>query len=171
VLRNPYIAGVERFEAPFSIDRQTSEPSQRLEQAAQFCLLLWEQFQSDLRAMRYTLNCDRQDDTTIEFAQQPPYAELIEFDLHDAQQIDIECISQQASATGKDLPAHSSPKDEHFPAFLEVFIPLSLQMPQPKTLSPEDASGGHLVIWCRPNLLPKVTSLWERAASLLANPS
>ena len=171
MLRNPYIAGVERFEAPFSTHRQTSDPSQRLEQVAQFCLLLWEHFQAELRAMRYTLNCDHQDDTTFEFVQQPSYAQLIEIDLRDAQQIDIECISQQPSATGKDLPARSTSKDEHFPAFLEVFIPLSHQMPQPRMLSPEEASGGYLVIWCRPNLLPKVTSLWERAASLIANPS
>ena len=171
MLRNPYIAGVERFEAPFFTSRQANEPFHPLEQAAHFCMLLWQQFQPELRTIRYTLTCDRLADTTIEFSQQPRYDELIDFDLRDAQQIDIEFISLHPSATGKDLPAHVAQKDEHFPAFLEVFIPLCHQQPQPRDLSPEDTSKGHLVIWCRPNLLPKVTSLWERAASLLVNPS
>jgi hypothetical protein len=169
VLRNPYIAGVERFEAPFSTSRQTSEPSQFLERAAHFCLLLWQQFQPDMRTMRYTLNRDYLADITIEYTQQPRFDELVHFEARDIQQIDIEFISQHPAATGRDLHPHFGQRDEHFPAFLEVFIPLRQSHPQPGTASPEYFAEGHLVIWCRPNLLPKITALWEYAATLLIN--
>ncbi len=178
MLRNPYIAGVERFEVPFSTIPQANEPSHPIEQAAQFCLLLWQQFQPELRLVRYTLNRDYQADTTREFTRQPRLDELLNFDLQDAQQIDIELISQQA-AIGRNQPANFAQRDEYFPAFLEAFIPLRRNHPQPGTTSFEygsedvfePASASHLVIWCRPNLLPKVTTLWERAAALLVNPS
>lgn len=166
MLRNPYIVGVERFEAPvFSSDQSFS----RIEQTAHFCLLLWQHFQPELRTMRYTLNCDHVADSVIEFAQPPHYEELIAFDTRDAQQIDIEFISQQPAATRKDLQTHVAQRDEHFPAFLEVFIPLPARHPQAEIPYPRHASQDHLVIWCKPNLLPKVTALWERAAALLAN--
>ncbi|HEU5370007.1 MAG TPA: hypothetical protein VFU69_16150 [Ktedonobacterales bacterium] len=176
MLRNPYIAGVERFEVPFSISPQANEPSRQIEQAAQFCLLLWQQFQPELRLARYTLNRDCQADTTREFTRQPRLDELLNFDLQDTQQIDIELISQQTS-TGRNRLANFW--DEHFPAFLEVFIPLHHNHPQPGTTSFEyvseyifePASEGLLIIWCRPDLLPIVTALWERAAALLVNPS
>jgi len=168
VLRNPYIVGVERFETPvFS----SSQSAYRIEQAAHFCLLLWQQFQPELRTMRYTLTCDHDADSVKEFAQPPHYDELIAFDMDDAQQIDIEFISQQPAATRRDLQTHLGQGDEHFPAFLEVFIPLPDSQSQPRTASPRDTSNERLVIWCRPNLLPKVTALWERAAAMLANQS
>ena len=167
MLRNPYIVGVERFEAPvFSSGQSVS----RIEQAAHFCLLLWQQFQPELRTMRYTLNCDYAADAFKEFAQPPHYDELIAFDTGDAQQIDLEFISQQPAATRRDLQTPSAQRDEHFPAFLEVFIPLPRSQPQAE-VPLHDASTDHLVIWCRPNLLPKVTALWERAAVPLANQS
>src|SRR5262245_41499371 len=123
---------------------------------------MWQQFQPELRAIRYTLNRDLQADTTIEFSQQPRFDELTNVETNDFQQIDLEVLSQQPAATVKDLHPKFGQKEEHFPAFLEVFIPLQQNPPQ---------SEGHLVIWCRPNLLPKVTALWEHAAALLVNQS
>jgi hypothetical protein len=164
VLRNPYIVGVERFEAPFSASAQAGEVFHRKEQAARFCLLLWRQFQPELRTIRYTISGDDLADTTVEFAGQPRYDELITLDANDARQIDIEFISQQPTPTGKDLHPAFKGKDEHFPAFLEVFIPLSQNHPQSETPALEYFAEDHLVIWCRPNLLSKVTALWERAA-------
>lgn len=174
MLRNPYIAGVERFEVPFSVSFQVNEPSHQIGQAAQFCLLLWQHFQPELRTVRYTLNRDYQADTTREFTRQPRFDELIDFDLQDAQQVDIELISQQ-TADSRNRVASFAQGDEHFPAFLEAFIPLCRNQSQPGTTSFDDVSEqvseSHLVIWCRPNLLTKVIALWESAAALLVNPS
>ncbi len=168
MLRNPYIAGVERFEAPFFTNNQPGEPAHRIEQAAHFCLLLWQQFQPELRTMRYTLNCDHLADSTKEFAQLPRYDELIPLDTDDAQQIDIEFISQQPAPTGRDLHPRFAQSDDYFPAFLEVFIPLRHHQP-PESSSPDRPAQDRLVIWCRPGLLAKVTTLWEHAATLLVN--
>jgi hypothetical protein len=174
VLRNPYIAGVERFEVPFPASFQVNEPSHQIGQAAQFCLLLWQHFQPELRTVRYTLNHDYQADTTREFTRQPRLDELIDVDLHNAQQIDIELISQQA-AISRNLLASFPQRDEHFPAFLEAFIPLRRDQPQPGTTPfdsvSEQVSESHLVIWCRPDILTKVIALWECAAAFLVNPS
>ncbi len=168
MLRNPYIVGVERFEAPVL---SSGSSAARIEHVAHFCLLLWQHFQPELRAMRYTLTCDHTDDLVKEFAQLPQYDELTAFDTDDAQQIDLEFISQQPAATRRELQTSSGQRNEHFPAFLEVFIPLPDNRPQSGTSSARDASKDHLVIWCRPNLLPKVTALWERAASSPINHS
>jgi hypothetical protein len=175
VLRNPYIAGVERFEVPFAASPQANEPSHQVEQAAQFCLLLWQHFQPALRTMRYTLNRDYQADTTREFTQEPHRSELINFDIHNAQQIDIELTSQQPAATSKHLPIHFAQGGKSLPVFLEVFIPLYRAHAQSGTASfesvPESVPESRLVIWCRPDLLPQVITLWQRAAALLVNPS
>jgi NACalpha-BTF3-like transcription factor len=175
VLCNPYIAGVERFEVPFSASPQANEPFHQLEHAAQFCLLLWQQFQPALRTMRYTLNRDYQADAAREFTQEPHRSELINFDIDNVQQIDIELISQQTAISSRNPPAHLSQRGEHYPAFLEVFIPLHRNHAQPETSSSgyvsEYVSESRLVIWCRPDLLPNVIALWERAAALLVNPS
>jgi hypothetical protein len=169
LLRNPYVAGVERFEASFSTSLQADEPLNCQERAAHFCLLLWRQFQPELRTLRYTMNCDYLPDTIVEFAQQPRYDELVNVDASNAQQIDIECIGQQSVSTGGGF----GQRDEHFPAFLEVFIPLRDHPIQSAAVPSNDAhcSGDRLVIWCQPPLLPKVTTLWERAGALLLNGS
>jgi hypothetical protein len=170
VLRNPYVAGVERFEAPFFTNHQENGPAP-LEQAAHFCILLWQQFQTELRAFRYTLNRDLLADITIEFTQQPSFEELINVETHQAQQIDLELISQRPASTSKDMYNRFGQMDEHFPAFLEVFIPLHHNDPQPGATPAQALPESRLVIWCRPNLLPKVTALWERAATLLVHQS
>lgn len=170
MLRNPYIAGVERFEAPLSTNHQSGGPLP-LEQAAHFGILLWQQFQTELRAFRYTLNRDLLADITLEFTQQPSFDELINVETHEAQQIDLELISQRPTSTSKDMYHRFGPQEEHFPAFLEVFIPLHRSHPPAGAASPQSVSEDRLIIWCRPNVLPKVTALWERAATLLVNQS
>lgn len=168
MLQNPYIAGVERFEAPFFTSKQEGRLSP-LEQAAHFCILLWQHFQPDLRTIRYTLNRDLLADITVEITQQPEYDDLINFEIRDAQQIDLECVSLQPAKTSRDFHTRFGQKEEHFPAFLEVFIPLHHHHPQTEAISSESLPADRLVIWCRPHLLPTVTALWEQAAALLAN--
>ncbi len=167
MLRDPYVAGVERFELLLTGSAQLPESIQRKEHAALFCLLLWKQFQSNLRVLRYHLSFEQREDLSHEFSQQPRYEDLLDFDSSHANQIDIELISQQPAHSPKYPQHHSQGKDEHFPAFLEIFIPLwphlSVQI-QPledvKMKSP-------VVIWCQPAVLPQVTSLWEQASTLL----
>ncbi len=169
MLRNPHIAGVERFEAPFSINSLADGRVQRKALAAQFCLLLWQHFQSEVRTIRYTINSDHLEDTTVEFTQQPRYEDLLKVDTSQAQQIDIECIGQQPSPSRRDAPVSFGSKDDYFPAFLEVFIPLSHTHTQVEPPPPDHFIRDHLVIWCRPHLLPEITALWEQAVSLLIN--
>ncbi len=170
MLRNPYVVGVERFEAPLFTTNQESGQFP-LEQAAHFCILLWQQFQTELRAFRYTLNRDLLADITLEFTKQPSFEELISVETLDAQQIDLELISQRPATTSKDMYNRFGPQDEHFPAFLEVFIPLHTSPAPSRAAASSPRGESRLVIWCRPHLLPKVTALWERAATLLVNQS
>lgn len=169
MLRNPYVAGVERFEVRLASSVHAVESAHRQEQAAFFCLLLWEQFQDDLRAIRYTINFDHMDDSVREFNQSPPFAALIEFDTSEANQIDIECIGQQPARTSRDLLSQARQDEAHFPLLLEVFIPLHPNFPQQSELSLQPPIENHLVIWCRPHLLSVITALWERASTLLLN--
>lgn len=169
MLRNPYVAGVERFEAPLASGAQTAGSSQRKEQAALFCLLLWEHYQGVLRAMRYSINFDHAGDRMLEFDQQPPYNALIEFDASDASQIDIECISQQPAQTPRDLFPHARQQEDHYPVLIEVFIPLCPDAPQQGELSLQAPAADHLVVWCRSSLLSEIIALWERASALLLN--
>ena len=164
MLRDPYVAGVERFELPLLRNMAPSGHVQYKEQAALFCLLLWEQFQADVRALRYHINFEQSDDATFEFEQQPYHQELINFDSSHASQIDIEFISQQFTRPHKHSYLHSRGTDEHFPAFLEVFVPL---VPYQADFNAFDTGLPKLIIWCQPSVLSQVTDLWERSASLL----
>jgi hypothetical protein len=169
VLRNPYITGVERFEVPLANGMHVAAAPQRKEQAALFCLLLWEQFQRDLRAIRYIISFDHTSDTTLEFNQRPRYDDLVTFDTNGASQIDIECISQQAALTPKDLPPHIRQKEDHYPLLFEVFIPLDSHPVHQDTAVLQSPAARRLVVWSRPNLLPEITALWERASARLSN--
>ena len=171
MLRNPYIAGLERFEVPLVRGVQAAAPARRKEQAAIFCLRLWEQFQSDLRAIRYTISFDPTDDQTLEFSQQPHYDAMIGFDASSANQIDIECICRQAAPTPRDLFSHARQEEEHYPVSLEVFIPLSPNHPQAGEVSLPSFAERPLVVWCRPSLLSEITALWERASLLVFDPT
>ena len=166
MLRDPYVAGVERFELQLPLwgNATSASHAQYKEQAALFCLLLWEHFQTDVRALRYHISFEQSDDATFEFEQRPYHEELLNFDSSSASQIDIEFISQQPARPRKHPRAHSTSEDEHFPAFLEVFVPL---WPQPGSFDGADTGLPRLVIWCQPSLLSQVTDLWERSAVLL----
>lgn len=166
MLRDPYVAGVERFELQLPLWGNTTSAShaQYKEQAALFCLLLWERFQTDVRALRYHISFEQSDDATFEFEQRPYHEELLNFDSSSASQIDIEFISQQPARPRKHPRAHATSEDEHFPAFLEVFVPL---WPHPGSFDGADTGLPRLVIWCQPSLLSQVTDLWERSAILL----
>jgi hypothetical protein len=164
MLRDPYVAGVERFELPLWSNVAPADPAQYKEQAALFCVLLWEHFQTDVRSLRYHISFEQNDDATLEFEQRPYHEELLNFDSSSANQIDIEFISQQPARPRKHPRAHSTSEDEHFPAFLEVFIPL---WPHPGNLSSFDTGLPKLVIWCQPSLLSQVTGLWEQSSALL----
>lgn len=166
MLRDPYVAGVERFELQLPLwgSATSASHAQYKEQAALFCLLLWEHFQTDVRALRYHISFEQSDDATFEFEQQPYREELLNFDSSNANQIDIEFISQQPMRPRKHPRAHSTGADEHFPAFLEVFIPL---WPDSSGFTGFDTGLPRLVIWCQPSLLSQVTDLWERSAVLL----
>ncbi len=169
MLRNPYITGVERFEVPLANNARPAEAPHPKEQAALFCLLLWEHFQSDLRAIRYTISFDHTSDTTLEFNQCPRYDDLIAFDTNGASQIDIECISQQAAPTPKDPPPHIRQKEDHYPLLFEVFIPLDALPAYPDRAVFQSPAARRLVVWSRPNLLPEITALWERASARSPN--
>lgn len=166
MLRDPYVAGVERFELQLPLwgNATSASHAQYKEQAALFCLLLWEHFQADVRALRYHISFEQSDDATFEFEQQPYPEELMSFDSSNASQIDIEFISQQPAQPHKRPRAYSTGADEHFPAFLEVFVPL---LPHPDNFGGFDTGLPKLVIWCQPSLLSQVTDLWERSAVLL----
>ena len=165
MLRDPYIAGVERFEFPLLRDVVPSSLAQYKEQTAFFCLLLWERFSTDVRALRYHISFEQSDDATFEFEQRPYHEELMNFDSSTANQIDIEFISHQPAQPHKRPHLPSSGVDEHFPAFLEVFVPL--WPPHPENFSGFDTGLPKLIIWCQPTLLSQVTDLWERSAALL----
>lgn len=162
--RDPYVAGVERFEFPLWRQMSPINQAQYKEQAALFCLLLWEQFQSDVRALRYHINFERSDDATFVFEQPPYHEELIQFDTHNASQIDIEFVSQQPAPLRKYTRLQSAGKDEHFPAFLEVFVPLR---PHSSECNDIDTGSPKLIIWCQPSLLSRVTDLWQQSSALL----
>lgn len=162
--RDPYVAGVERFELPLWRQASPVNQAQYKEQAAFFCLLLWEQFQGDVRALRYHINFEQSDDATFEFEQPPYHEELIQFDIRNASQIDIEFISQQPARSHKHTHLHSIGKDEHFPAFLEVFVPLR---PHSSAFNGIDTGLPNLIIWCQPSLLSRVTDLWQQSSALL----
>ena len=164
MLRDPYVAGVERFELPLLRNAAPSNHAQNKEQAALFCLLLWEQFQHDARALRYHISFEQSDDATFEFEQQPYHEDLVNFDSSNASQVDIEFISHQPARSHKHPHLHATGTDEHFPAFLEVFVPL---WPHPHECNGFGNGLPKLIIWCQPSLLSQVTNLWERSSTLL----
>ncbi len=164
MIRDPYISGVERFEAPLETFPQGQELHLLQQQVAHFCLLAWQAFASDLRLLRYSISFDHQPDNLVEFSQMPQLEELKNLDTRQASQIDLEFISQQPASQNKHKPSHPTQED-FFPAFLEVFIPLALPAlaPSPAQSHPSKHS---LVIWCRPANVQHVLGLWGHAANL-----
>lgn len=164
MIRDPYISGVERFEAPLAASPGEQDPHLLQKQAAHFCLLAWQAFASDLRLLRYSIGFDHQPDSQVEFAQMPQLEELKNLDTRQANQIDLEFISQQSASHSKHKPLHPAEED-YFPAFLEVFIPLIPPTPEPPPAHSQ-RNKHSLVIWCRPASVQQVLGLWGRAADL-----
>ncbi|HEY7125695.1 MAG TPA: hypothetical protein VH540_17195 [Ktedonobacterales bacterium] len=169
MIRDPYISGVERFEAPVDTFPPGQEPHLLQKQAAHFCILAWNEFASELRLLRYSVSFDQQPDTAVEWQHLPQIEELHNFDLHQANQIDLEFISQHAATQNKHKPMHPTEED-YFPAFLEIFIPLA--PPSPKQAAGSIVHSKRcLVIWCRPTMIKQVFDLWGRAAILSLAPA
>jgi hypothetical protein len=169
VIRDPYISGVERFEAPIAALPYRQKPHLLQRQTAHFCLLAWQAFASDLRRLRYSISYDHQPDNIVEFLRMPHLEELSSFDLGQASQIDLEFISQHPAAPNKQKPLYPTAED-YFPAFLEVFIPLAPPQPEQSTTHHQH-NKDCLVIWCRPAVVQQVLDLWGRAADLALAPA
>ncbi len=162
--RDPYVAGVERFELPAPAGASPLNTLQRTEQAVLFCLLLWKYFQAELRMLRYHLNFECRADMTVEFYHMPHYEELINLDSSGASQIDMEFISQQPARIARHPALSWHGEDEYFPAFLEVFIPLWPEVSLQPTSTTGHTPQSQLIVWCKPALLSKVIELWEQAS-------
>jgi hypothetical protein len=169
VIRDPYISGVERFEAPTAVCSHEQSPQLLQKQIAHFCLLAWQAFASDLRLLRYSISSDHQPDNLVEFPQMPRLEELKSLDMHQANQIDLEFISKQPASQNTHNPLHPAAED-YFPAFLEVFIPLTLP-PLEQSMAHSHPNKHCLVIWCRPAIVKHVLDLWGRAADLALAPA